>query len=497
MSTYIRQTPLYDILPVGQQIVFTVENTFQTQNRFNVKYLAEVHVSDTAINLSVADDLVATFKTTPNNAGVGIFDFQPLLESYVSSDNTGVPAPGSSSKYKGVSYTLQTPHPIHLIDKFARGLNSIRYFAIQFKVESADTATSPVVIRTATGNTVNSIQYTFFNGVLQQENYLTLGKISAGSGALVAGDNYGYDLESNLFYLSSSTANSKFLSNAPTTQYANVGDYGVMAFLNFKPDASLLSSNPNVYNYRVNKFNLTYYKNDGTTTTESIFASWTNGGATNFDALSSSFLYFGCFPGNLRNSSGTFQGLVTAGTIQGGYYTIEPETEDGTKQQIYTINVNCPNLKEYESIRLTWLNQWGTWDYYTFTMKSVRSTSTNRTTYTQMKGTWNDSTYRIEGYKGGKKNFRVNSTERISVNTDFVTEADAVWFEELINSQDVYILNGFDSTESAPYNTITNKYVEPVLVTTSSYVRKTIANDKLMQYTFELERNKTQKTHTS
>ena len=59
------------------------------------------------------------------------------------------------------------------------------------------------------------------------------------------------------------------------------------------------------------------------------------------------------------------------------------------------------------------------------------------------------------------------------------------------------MLNGFDSTETAPYTTITNKYVEPVLLTTSSYIRKTIANDKLMQYTFDLERNTTQRTQTS
>ena len=161
-------------------------------------------------------------------------------------------------------------------------------------------------------------------------------------------------------------------------------------------------------------------------------------------------------------------------------------------QQLYTINLNCPTAKGYESIRLTWLNQWGAWDYYTFTMKSVRSTTTNRTTYTQMGGTWNDSVYEIEGYKGGKKNFRVNSTERIQINSDFLTEADAVWFEELMNSQSVYILNGYNATEST--FTITNKYVEPVLITTSSYVRKTIANDKRIQYTFDLERNKTQKT---
>ena len=481
MATLIRQKPLYNVLPVGQQVIFTVENTNATSQYWNVKYIAELHIGTSQINLSTSDDLIATFKTTPNNAGVGIFDFQNLLENYVSAQNTGVGTAGSVSKYKSVNYTLQTPHPIHLIDKFARGVNNIRYFALQFKAEGASTPDGAVSI--IPNQSKNSEQYIFFNGVLQRENYLTL-----------TGDDYGYDLESNLLYLSSTTANSKFLTNAPTTQYANVDDYGTFAFLNFLPDASLLSSNPNVYNYRVKQFNLTYYKNDGTNTDESITQNWSNGGATNFDRLNQSYLYFGCFPANLRNTSSTFQAIVSANKIEGGYYTIQAENQDGTLGQIYTINVNCPNTKGYESIRLAWLNQWGAWDYYTFTMKSVRSTSTNRTTYTQMQGTWNDSIYRIDGYKGGKKNFRVNSTEKIQVNTDFVTEADAVWFEELINSQDVYIIKGFDATESAPYNTITNKYVEPVLVTTSSYTRKTIANDKLIQYTFELERNKTQKT---
>ena len=60
----------------------------------------------------------------------------------------------------------------------------------------------------------------------------------------------------------------------------------------------------------------------------------------------------------------------------------------------------------------------------------------------------------------------------------------------------VYVLNGYE-TETAPYNTMTNKYVEPILITSSNYIRKTIANDKLIQYTFEMERNKTQKTQTS
>ena len=178
-------------------------------------------------------------------------------------------------------------------------------------------------------------------------------------------------------------------------------------------------------------------------------------------------------------------------------YTVQAFSGATALTDSYIINVNCPITKGFESIRLCWLNQWGAWDYYTFKMKSVRSTSTNRTTYTQMSGTWNDSTFKINGYKGGRKNFRVNATERITINTDFINEAEAVWFEELINSPEVYVLNEYDSTETAPYNTITNKYVEPILLTTSNYIRKTVANDKLIQYTFELERNKTQQTQTA
>jgi hypothetical protein len=137
------------------------------------------------------------------------------------------------------------------------------------------------------------------------------------------------------------------------------------------------------------------------------------------------------------------------------------------------------------------LNQWGTWDYYTFTKRSNTSISTKGATYTQLQGTWNDSVYTVDSFKGGKKAFRVNSTEKIKMNTDFVSEDDNVMFEELINSPEVYQLQGYqtDSTDSA-----LNQYVTPVRLTTSSFTRKTIANDKLIQYTFEVEKTKTLRT---
>ena len=122
--------------------------------------------------------------------------------------------------------------------------------------------------------------------------------------------------------------------------------------------------------------------------------------------------------------------------------------------------------------------------------------STKGSTYQQLEGSWNESAYRIDSFKGGKKAFRVNATEKISMNTDFVSEAESEWFEELINSPEVYILKGFQNDLNSAFLNISalNQYVTPVRLTTSSYTKKTVANDKLMQYTFEVEKSKTLRT---
>ena len=90
------------------------------------------------------------------------------------------------------------------------------------------------------------------------------------------------------------------------------------------------------------------------------------------------------------------------------------------------------------------------------------------------------------------KNFRVNAKERLQLNTDFLGDLDSIWLEQLFTSPEVYIIKDFDANDTGSGTTSKiNKYVEPVLVTSSSYTRKTRANDKLIQYTIEIERNKT------
>ena len=117
----IEQKPLYRVLPIGQQIIFTIAEPTIVATMFKVKFIAEVHASNTAINLSTTTDIIGTFKTTPNNAGVGIFDLRPILETFVKPDNEPYSKAPFVSEYKG-SPALTQMFPVHLVDKYS--LNS-------------------------------------------------------------------------------------------------------------------------------------------------------------------------------------------------------------------------------------------------------------------------------------------------------------------------------------------------------------------------------------
>ena len=469
MAVSIDQQPLYNVLPIGQQVIFSVSDINTVATKFNVKFVAQVHVSDEPIVLANNNDLVATFKTTPNNVGVGIFDLRPILETFVSPDHephqTGISFP----QYKVVNAGVAL-FPIHLVDKYSLNRNSMKYFAVNFYIEYSDSSTSDI-INFADLPPAPSSSYAMFNGVIQYDDNLE-----------ISNNEYGYNLSYDPQFYPIPVADSKFqfLSNAPYTQYARLTDYGTVAFLNYLPSGS----------DAITTMTMTYYWADGSAHSETSDFITSNGGAPLTGTSASRLAYFGAFPANLQNWSSTFATAVSNGLT---HYTVRAATNSGSPTETYTINILCPEIKGYEGIRLTWLNKWGVWDYYTFNMKSTRSVTTNRTPYTQLGGTWNKSTFKIAGYKGGKKNFRVNSTEKIRINTDFVTEAEGVWFEELINSTEVYILEGFQTDRS---DSALNTYVQPTTVTNSSYTRKTRANDKLMQYTFEIEKSKMKRTQS-
>ena len=49
MATIIEQSPLYNILPVGQDIIFAVSNNTIVANQVRVKFIAQVQVLECLI----------------------------------------------------------------------------------------------------------------------------------------------------------------------------------------------------------------------------------------------------------------------------------------------------------------------------------------------------------------------------------------------------------------------------------------------------------------
>ena len=485
MATIIIQKPAFStIFPVGQEVMFGLKNTTVTQNQIEVKFVARVHISDVAVvNLSSTAQQVGIFKTVPNNEGIGMFNFRNVIESYVSADHLN----GKNADVKGVNDPVGGAYPLHMIDKLSRNRNLSRYFAVKFSVEYLDTdPASSTYNQIVEQDFANSVNYNIFNGYIPFDAYIK--KI---------GNDFGFDMDTSSASYIVGQSNHKFLSNMPTTLYANKEDY--MTIPVFMDDSSDFDR------YIITAYSKFPYASIGSATT-AVNNNIANGGGAYNAKTGYNFLYLGIGPANIRQWFSGFETSLAADGI--GFYTIKLyNSSNAVIADTLTIYVDCdkgnPNIptpienKGYEPIRLCWLNQWGGWDYYTFRLKSTKTFNTESTTYNQLGGSWNEEYYRTNSFKGGKKTFRVNTKEVIKVNSNYVTEEEALAFEYLINSPEVFMLTGYVEESASTFNSNTNnQYVIPVTLNTKSITRKTKANDKLIQYTFDVEKTKTLRTQS-
>ena len=476
-TTEINQSLPFGITPVGQKLITAISNELCVANEQNVKFCFDISIFD---SVGSAGNDLGVFKTTPNNAGVGVVDISNIVENYISADNIAT----SNSDFKNKAANGR-PIPTHLIDKYSESANSVKLIVVKGYTEYTDS--TGIVQQT---NTVNVIINTIINGYVKENNLLEW------TDATDVGDAFGFGFNLEPYAPIKGSSGGKFLSNSPSTLYARLGDYGTLSFLalhNFGDSSSFIVS---VIYYKV-----TMYNSSGVSLGNFDVQKTENNGAFNGTAnvsrLSSRILYIGAFPANLRVKD-DFNDQIN----DMSYYTIGLYDDSDTLiSEVKRVDILCPNLKGYERVRLTWLNQFGTWDYFTFNQKSVKKISTKGTTYQQLGGTWNSTHYDPYGYKGGKKTFRVNASETIKMNTDYITEEHSEWFEELVNSPEIYILKQWESPRqqntfnlSGSIMNTFNQYLTPCTLTTKSLTKKTVANDRLIQYTFEVEKSRNLRT---
>ncbi len=161
--------------------------------------------------------------------------------------------------------------------------------------------------------------------------------------------------------------------------------------------------------------------------------------------------------------------IDSTGLNTGDIITIQSTNGNNQTVVLYLIKY-CE--QKYEPYRILFYNKFGAIQDIWTTKRSNVQTSTKDESYkTSLMDFSGSPTYST--LRHNNKRFNVESNQSITLNTDFIIEDLNEPIEQMLMSENIWIEN---ETETIP-----------VILKSKSLNRKTIVNDKLIQYTFEFD----------
>ncbi len=140
----------------------------------------------------------------------------------------------------------------------------------------------------------------------------------------------------------------------------------------------------------------------------------------------------------------------------------------------YTWTIERICNPKYTPVLMTFINRNGVQQDHYFFLKSVESMTAKSDNFKRNIFTYSSSTYDTTSHQ--KQIFNKNGNIRYTLNTNYMIEAYNEVMEDILLSEYVWITYG-----GVTYN--------PVVVTSSSLTFKTSLNDRLIQYTLEVEQS--------
>ncbi len=354
-------------------------------------------------------------------AGFGVFDIHRIVENFLSHDiGTGV--------------------------GWQRNTNSFAEYQVKFGEEFG---------LSTSGTTVYS--------------NLTLGSVNYAYNAVF--DFLGFqDYTQTPYVIAGSSSTNKWLTNQPTT--VNIGD-SERAWLHAQTDTS-----GSIYYAEIK----TYDSAGALIQTIKILNPYQ---AASSDQ--SKFIRFGSGPDNLND--------ITIDSIEAGaqpfitasvsYYTVQMTTFAGaatSELKTFTIIDQCSNYTKY---RLHFLNKMGGFDSFTFNRVSRPLSTIERQSYKKNLGTLTPITGAFGYAKSDRQDtvFDTNIKDNITINSDWITETESAWLEELVTSPVVFL-------DDATHGLVA------INITDTGYETRKSVNDKVFnlvvnfQYTYNRKRQR-------
>jgi hypothetical protein len=151
------------------------------------------------------------------------------------------------------------------------------------------------------------------------------------------------------------------------------------------------------------------------------------------------------------NIGDAFLDFMGASLVGAAYYRVDIKNSSDELVFTKTIDVDssCAN---YEVYRLHWLNSLGGFDAFNFTMVSTESVEIENKEYKKVQALGYQKTDRL------KTKYFTKLTERITLNSDLLTDAESAALEQLVVSPVVMLETS--ATSYVPVNIVANNYVK-------------------------------------
>ena len=417
MAINIQQEP-DDYTPAYNPVISVVSGT--TEGRTNYKYIAEI--------LFVGDSVTSyQLEVDPQSDGFGVFNFEDVTKDFVTHDLT---------------------IPVDNQEGFLTNPNSYKGFTPIY----GESYGSPPedTLGVTTGSTVYA-----FNGALSHNDFVDW----ASSGYIVS------DFERKFLTLSTMTFRSPLLGNTGRRDFRIASDENAWLYIMTDTDD--------------NAYEILIQVHDGTSATNYVLDN------TNYRTVTGNpdtrFLRIPAGTRNLNkiNPSDLSTGalpIIDDNTKEYSIIVRDSSQTHMTEQFVFFVKENC---SPYTPYRLHFLNELGGFDSFTFYNRNERITEVERGTYRKVQGRYSSGAWSISKDERNRNNYSTIYNRKLTLHSDWITEAEGTWLEGLITSPVVY----WDDNDT----------LIPIEVTNSEYRGGRDENGELVNLTLEVDFNNNHK----
>lgn len=150
--------------------------------------------------------------------------------------------------------------------------------------------------------------------------------------------------------------------------------------------------------------------------------------------------------------------------------TLEPYLGDVIYTRQFQVADPCTG---YDPITVSFVNQYGVKDYYTFDRRNTWTQSIQRNNYDQVLGSWSATTFEIDPHGRGTRTFSTKIMTNMTMSSYWMDDDESKWLEELFTSPHIQVY--YDGVW------------EPAVITSNKYEQKTAARNGLFQHTLTVQ----------